>query len=463
MKFTENLILKLKRDLKSKKAEAMEFIKDSFGDMFDDKDFLSWLSKKLEYKPNQLKSLLQDKAHNIRKLLQPKTYQDVYDFWLQNSLNSNDSQSNVVNITKRAFLEQYNSITDANLMEKEVTPKSGTKKIFFAGKKIYTHSLRALHNKFNCTHEENVSSSTFYSYKPHYVCKPTEKEKELCLCIDCLNPHQLLKSINMYQKSVGLPEYESLTTYVNEIKANGEMLDLFPETKAENEICFYSYERKTESYKGKDGQDVHYTRTARVDKKEKLSVVVDNLLQISSCYLKHRSYVGNVNIVLPMLKEGFSGKCIELDFLENLDLRPKHKAQSVQFSRKQHTLHCAIFRPGDTIFHYHLSDDTKHDFVFVEEFLRDLIRQYDIKNEDVMIQSDNVPTHYKNRHSFALLQNLANEFNLRIIRTYGVAGHGKGTIDAMSSFGVKNVLRRDIVTQDVFFDSSKEIVEYLQI
>ena len=93
--------------------------------------------------------------------------------------------------------------------------------------------MRALHNKFNSTHEENVSLSTFYSYKPYYVCKLTEKEKESCMCIDCLNPHQLLKSINMYRKSTGLPEYESLTTYVNEIKANGEMLDLFPETKAE--------------------------------------------------------------------------------------------------------------------------------------------------------------------------------------------------------------------------------------
>ena len=29
----------------------------------------------------------------------------------------------------------------------------------------------------------------------------------------------------------------------------------------------------------------------------------------------------------------------------------------------------------------------------------------------------------------------------------------------MSSFGVKNVLRRYIVTQDIFFDKSEEIVE----
>ena len=110
--------------------------------------------------------------------------------------------------------------------------------------------------------------------------------------------------------------------------------------------------------------------------------------------------------------------------------------QSAHFSGKQHTLHCAIFCPGDTIFHYHLSDDTKHDFVFVDKVLCNLIHQYDIKNQDVMIQSDNAPTH-KNRHSFALLQNLANEFSLRIIRTYDAAGHGKGTIDAMSSFRVK--------------------------
>ena len=70
---------------------------------------------------------------------------------------------------------------------------------------------------------------------------------------------------------------------------------------------------------------------------------------------------------------------------------------------------------------------------------------------------------YKNRHAFALLQKLANEFNLRIIRIQGGAGHGKGTINAMSSFGVHNVLRRDIATQDIFVDTSEEIVDQLHI
>ena len=108
-------------------------------------------------------------------------------------------------------------------------------------------------------------------------------------------------------------------------------------------------------------------------------------------------------------------------------------------------------------------DDTKHDPVFVNGVLQNLMHQYNINNEHVMIQSDNAATQYKNRHAFALLHKLANEFNLRILRTYGGTGHGKGNIDAMSSIGVKNVLRRDIATQNIFFDTSEEIVDYLHI
>ena len=66
------------------------------------------------------------------------------------------------------------------------------------------------------------------------------------------------------------------------------------------------------------------------------------------------------------------------------------------------------------------------------------------------VQSDNASFQCKNKHSFGLQQPLADEFSLRIIRTYGPPGYGKEAIDAMSSIGVKNILRKDIVTQDVF-------------
>ena len=99
--------------------------------------------------------------------------------------------------------------------------------------------------------------------------------------------------------------------------------------------------------------------------------------------------------------------------------------------------------------------------MFADHVLRDLIIHYNVSNEDLWAQSDNASFQYKNKHSFGLLQSLADDFKVRIIRTYRTAGHGKGAIDAMSSIGVKNILRKDIVTHDVFFNKSCNMAEYL--
>ena len=53
------------------------------------------------------------------------------------------------------------------------------------------------------------------------------------------------------------------------------------------------------------------------------------------------------------------------------------------------------------------------------------------------------------------MQSLADQFNVVTVTIFGAAGHGKGLIDAMSSFGVKSILRRDIITLDKWFSDSK--------
>ena len=45
------------------------------------------------------------------------------------------------------------------------------------------------------------------------------------------------------------------------------------------------------SVKKEKNDDIKYTRTARVDKKDKVSIINDRLLQNSARYLKHRSYI----------------------------------------------------------------------------------------------------------------------------------------------------------------------------
>ena len=89
------------------------------------------------------------------------------------------------------------------------------------------------------------------------------------------------KSINKLRKSVDVHEYQFLTTYLDEL-SNIDKNDnsLFPERENDKEAHYYVYKQKTECYKRKEGNDVQYTRTARVDKKEKLSELANSLLKM---------------------------------------------------------------------------------------------------------------------------------------------------------------------------------------
>ena len=77
------------------------------------------------------------------------------------------------------------------------------------------------------------------------------------------------------------------------------------------------------------------------------------------------------------------------------------------------------------------------------------------------LESNSASSQCKNKHSSGLQQSLTDQFNLRIIRTYGAAANGKGAIDTMSSFGVKSIVKKDLVTHDVLCNNSCDIAKYL--
>ena len=45
---------------------------------------------------------------------------------------------------------------------------------------------------------------------------------------------------------------------------------------------------------------------------------------------------------------------------------------------------------------------------------------------------------------------------------FGVSRHGKGLVDVMSGFVVKDPLRKAVVTEDLHYDSVQDIFSYLQ-
>ena len=81
-----------------------------------------------------------------------------------------------------------------------------------------------------------------------------------------------------------------------------------------------------------------------------------------------------------------------MEFSENIAMKPKFEVQDEHFSGKQYSLHCSVVKTGTQKYFYHLSDDTTHDPEFVHEILVDLFDKFSIKNETIMIKSDNAPT-----------------------------------------------------------------------
>ena len=63
--------------------------------MLDNKDFVDRLLVKLAYKPNRFKSLFSNSVIFKRKSLHPEMYQDIYNFWLNNSISKVEATSSI--------------------------------------------------------------------------------------------------------------------------------------------------------------------------------------------------------------------------------------------------------------------------------------------------------------------------------------------------------------------------------
>ena len=68
----------------------------------------------------------------------------------------------------------------------------------------------------------------------------------------------------------------------------------------------------------------------------------------------------------------------------------------------------------------------------------------------------------KCKYIFHQTKELGKRFNITIASFYGEARHGKGLVDAMSSFGCKQPIKHAIVTEDIWFKNTLEMVSYLQ-
>ena len=67
------------------------------------------------------------------------------------------------------------------------------------------------------------------------------------------------------------------------------------------------FEKKTETYI-KNGEEKSYERTTRIDKSDKVSCIVQQLVDSGDNYLRHQKHGKNITIVLSKIRERHKGR-----------------------------------------------------------------------------------------------------------------------------------------------------------
>ena len=156
-----------------------------------------------------------------------------------------------------------------------------------------------------------------------------------------------------------------------------------------------------------------------------------------------------------------------LDYSQNIAFTEKKQVQSAHFSGRQHTLHNTVIQSpneGESVYIYHLSDDTNHDSVLTFSIIRDIIYHHpEISQKGFSIlPSNNGQEQYKCKFTFFEIKKIAMDFGITVVWFYGEPGHGRGLVDVMSSFGSKQQLRHEIINNDSWFLNANHMVQFLK-
>ena len=229
-------------------------------------------------------------------------------------------------------------------------------------------------------------------------------------------------------------------------------------------VSYYTFASKQKTYFNTAGKESCYSRTTRIDQEGNLKELVDKLEQRKLAYIQHRFSVNNEEFYWKKFQENCNRLTVWIDYSMNIEITEKKQAQSALYSGSQQMCHCTIIKGNGYLkYVFHLSDDTNHGSVMTFTIVRDVIERYPevIRDGYLVLHSDNAPSQYKSMYVFHNTRVLAMEQNLTICWLYGERGHGKGTIDSMSSFRCKTPMRRAIVSQDVWFENAAEMVVFL--
>ena len=204
-------------------------------------------------------------------------------------------------------------------------------------------------------------------------------------------------------------------------------------------LSYHQFNVKQVEYKSTKTQEMKMSkRTIREDIKQDVVSVYEEVKRRSQEYLVHRFQIENDRYHWRKLLSQNTEVIFHMDYSENVSGSPKYEPHDAHFSKAQFSLHCTVAHTGNSNeYLYHLSDNKKHDHNFTSSVVHDLVILY----PNIIIlrfKSDNCSAQYKCKNVYPIYLRLSKTLQKIIIVYYGEKGHGKGLVDAMSGFGLKN-------------------------
>ena len=361
----------------------------------------------------------------------------------------------------------YRDIENKKIVVEEKKNKRGHVQ-FQANRMILTCTVRNIYNKLTES-GVRVSLGKVMSLKPFFITYPTEKEISLCLCKLCLNVKMLLEPLMAKAKKDDDKIYNSASEFFMcqsqcqkgsnsywkwkccSLKCSS-CRNIKPATKkcqsSQETVNVYQFELTETPYKkiDKSGNTIEKVskKTDKVEHELTYKELYEKLSKLKKEYTCHKFQVYNDIHHWPKVVSTTSeiGSIYHMDFSENLSQMHKFEPQPSHFSKSQYSLHCTIKHCPESDhsphqYMYHLSDVMQHNHAFTAAVVEHIL-SLEVLPDIIRFKSDNCSTQYKSKYVFSFWSSLAKKLSRNVIVYYGVSGHGKGLVDAMSAFGVKN-------------------------
>ena len=151
-----------------------------------------------------------------------------------------------------------------------------------------------------------------------------------------------------------------------------------------------------------------------------LKYIIEFISTILPIIIHHRNELKHFRSVVKEFSVTYQSIHIDMDYSENLAIPMKSQPQSLYWTLESVTIHSGIVKTKDgKSYHPYISDCKKHDQVFTNIVMNEMLAEEDVTNCDVIIiDSDKCSGQYKSGLHFYHLQEIANNYNFFFIFFY---------------------------------------------